>query len=726
MIEEIRINNVTTYSKPVELKTKKLNFIYGSNGSGKTTISNLLGDYIFSNDFYIHPVVKNRKTLVYNKNFVDRNFKHDSSVKGIFTLGEDSINAQKQLEELHKRNQEITLSLEQKQESIKQIDIKSETQKKICTDIFWEIQRNIGSEFIAALAGYRNSKQNFFGYCIETYNKWNKTECQTLENIKTKYELAFGKENHIYPIYDKILLSAVEAVEYSSLLKKVIAGSDDTPVGQFIEFLKNSDWIKQGIDYLKTTESKCPFCQQNVSDELQSDIINYFDEEYENNCQELKRFIKAYEIYFEEVCTKLNFILQNKIQILDYVLFESKVESLNNLIELNKGKLLEKEKSPSSKVEIASSIELVKNINDILDSFNFKIEQNNEIIQNQSQEQENCKKILWEYIVSQKKDALESYLTAFNNNNKAIAGIQGSITELNGQLTANIIEIKGIESELTSIAPTVTKINDILSKFNFKGFQLKENKVLKGTYLIIRDDGTDAKDTLSEGEYNFITFLYFYYLVYGSQENTGITLNKIVVIDDPISSLDSNVLFIVSTLTKNLISDCRKEKNGISQIFILTHNIYFYKEVTFLGSRENFKKDEVYYGIVRKNENITSIKEYKNNPIQTTYQLLWKEIQSENVSSITEFNAMRRILEYYFQTIGGIEYEKCINKFDGNDKYVCKSLVSCINDGSHFIGDDFEIAFDESNIENYKKIFKLIFEKLGHVQHYNMMMDVID
>ncbi|MFV2286076.1 AAA family ATPase, partial [Escherichia coli] len=83
----------------------------------------------------------------------------------------------------------------------------------------------------------------------------------------------------------------------------------------------------------------------------------------------------------------------------------------------------------------------------------------------------------------------------------------------------------------------------------------------------VREDGSNANETMSEGEYNFITFLYFYYLVYGSHESTSLTSNKIVIIGDPISSLDSNVLFIVSTLVKNLINDCRNNKNGIQQIF---------------------------------------------------------------------------------------------------------------------------------------------------------------
>ena len=726
MIEKIKIHKITTYENPVEMKPKKLNFIYGGNGSGKTTISNLLGKYTSSSDCFVHTVSEDHKILVYNKNFVDSNFKQDSSVKGIFTLGEDSINAQNKLENLRKSNEEISKNISKKEESIQKKNEELEKNKKDCIDTCWIIKQDIGNEFRNALTGHLSSKQNFFDKCIEVYNKWNKKNSQTLENIKFKYELSFAKESHIYTDYEKISLSDVQNFEESVLLQKVITGSNDTPVGQFIKLLESSDWVKQGLGYLNNTKNMCPFCQQNISDELQSNIRTYFDDEYEKDCQKLNKFILNYRLHFDELIDKLSSIIENKIPILDFSLFQSKVESLTNLVKLNKDILSQKEKSPSNKVEIDSVIDLVKDINGIIDSFNSKIKENNNIVKNQSQEKENCKKILWEYIVSQKKDSLEKFIEGESDTKKATAGIQQKIKDLEGEFEKNTTEINTLENTLTSVSPTVTKINGILEKFNFKGFQLKENEAVKGTYLITRDDGTDAKDTLSEGEYNFITFLYFYYLVYGSQEKTGITSNKIIVIDDPISSLDSNVLFIVSTLTKNLIKDCRENKDGISQIFVLTHNIYFYKEITFLGSRQTFKQEEAYFGIVRKDENITSIKECEKNPIQTTYQLLWKEIQSDSVSAITEFNAMRRILEYYFQTIGGIEYEKCINEFDGNDKYVCKSLVSCINDGSHFIGDDFEIAFDESNTENYKRIFKLIFEKLGHIQHYNMMIDITD
>lgn len=39
---------------------------------------------------------------------------------------------------------------------------------------------------------------------------------------------------------------------------------------------------------------------------------------------------------------------------------------------------------------------------------------------------------------------------------------------------------------------------------------------------------------------------------------------------------------------------------------------------------------------------------------------MWKELNSEEMSPITSFNTMRRILEYYFNIIGGMDYENVL------------------------------------------------------------------
>ena len=84
---------------------------------------------------------------------------------------------------------------------------------------------------------------------------------------------------------------------------------------------------------------------------------------------------------------------------------------------------------------------------------------------------------------------------------------------------------------------------------------------------------------------------------------------------------------------------------------------------------------------------------------------------------------MRRILETYFKTLGGYKDDDILNKFDNlQEKEICRSLVYWINDGSHCIPDDLYIEQDNEMITKYMDVFRLIFDRLGHLNHYNMMM----
>ena len=91
MIEGIRIKSVASFGADEQTidGLSNNNFFYGSNGSGKTTISRVIAD----EDGYPECSVTWRggnklETLVYNRDFVDKNFNSDSELKGIFTLGE--------------------------------------------------------------------------------------------------------------------------------------------------------------------------------------------------------------------------------------------------------------------------------------------------------------------------------------------------------------------------------------------------------------------------------------------------------------------------------------------------------------------------------------------------------------------------------------------------------------------------------------------------------------
>lgn len=83
---------------------------------------------------------------------------------------------------------------------------------------------------------------------------------------------------------------------------------------------------------------------------------------------------------------------------------------------------------------------------------------------------------------------------------------------------------------------TIDSINVLLDNSGFEGFHLRAKDGVANTYEVIRPDGTVA-EKLSEGERNFIAFLYYYHLVKGSLNSEAVK-DKIVVIDDPVSSMD--------------------------------------------------------------------------------------------------------------------------------------------------------------------------------------------
>ena len=248
--------------------------------------------------------------------------------------------------------------------------------------------------------------------------------------------------------------------------------------------------------------------------------------------------------------------------------------------------------------------------------------------------------------------------------------------------------------------------------------------VQDNSYQIQRMDGTLATNTLSEGEETFISFLYFLQFAKGSLDETKISSKKILVLDDPICSLDSTVLYIVSSMVKSLIKDVRDGKSDVEQLFILTHNVFFHKEASFIDGRTK-ELNDVNYWIISKDNNVSTIRSFeKVNPIKTSYELLWQELKTNtNASLITTQNIMRRILENYFSILGKSIDDTIVNSFDTTeDKIICRSLISWINDGSHSIPDDLYIDSYTDSIDRYKSVFKDIFVKMNHQAHYEMMM----
>ncbi len=70
-----------------------------------------------------------------------------------------------------------------------------------------------------------------------------------------------------------------------------------------------------------------------------------------------------------------------------------------------------------------------------------------------------------------------------------------------------------------------------------------------------------------------------------------------------------------------------------------------------------------------------------DNPIQTSYDLLWKEIRDWDKSSAVSIqNTMRRIIENYFKILGRYGDDDLVNHFSTKEeKDICQSITAvCI------------------------------------------------
>jgi wobble nucleotide-excising tRNase len=182
-------------------------------------------------------------------------------------------------------------------------------------------------------------------------------------------------------------------------------------------------------------------------------------------------------------------------------------------------------------------------------------------------------------------------------------------------------------------------------------------------------------------------------------------------------------LFLVGSLIKDIFEEIRTDVGHIKQIFVLTHNVYFHKEVTYNRRRPNngVLSEETFW-IVKKPGLESRLAAQATNPIKTSYELLWAEVRKPERSNLAIQNTLRRILENYFKILGGIELDRLCDKFDGREKIICKSLVSWVHDGSHYAQDDLYVSIDDSMVEKYLNVFREIFVKERQIEHYKMMM----
>ncbi|APC97312.1 AAA family ATPase [Francisella frigiditurris] len=728
MIKSLDIKYVATYDEHgIQLADlKKVNFIYGANGCGKTTISNFI--YNPQEPKYNACAIEwtnglELQTLVYNKAFRDRNF-GKGKIAGVFTLGEAT---KEDLEEIDRKQKELedlkSTGIKKKETLQKQKEKRQDSENKFRDDVWADVYKKYESDFKEAFRGTMQKESFKNKLLLESKN--NTKTLEIYEKLKEKARTIFGKQLQKIDPISIISSNRVIEIEKNKIWNKTIIGKADVDIAKLIQKLNISDWVSQGKDYIQ--DKTCPFCQkETITDEFSSQLEEFFDDTYLHDVNEVSSLKDNYNTLTQNIINQLNEIEQYQKNLgnskLDLEKFSSYLKTLTSQITTNYEYLNNKVKEPSRSINLTSISQQFELIIGLIEKANFEISKHNSIVDNFQKEKKELLSGIWQFLSSEYKDKIDAF-------NKEQKGLKTGISNLQDQLEnerkmyKNLKScIEGLNKNVTSIQPTIDEINRLLKYYGFLNFEIVPTKD-DGFYQIQREDGTSAEATLSEGEVTFITFLYYLQLTKGSTSKEDVNNERVLIIDDPISSLDSNVLFVVSTLIKDIIQNVKTGKGSVKQIILLTHNVYFHKEISFINSRIK-ECNETNFWILRKNNTITTLQAFgESNPIQSSYELLWCELNSSEYSStLTIQNIMRRIIENYFKLLGKYRDDDLISKFETKEeREICRSLISWVNDGSHSMNDDLYIELQDRTIENYKKVFKDIFYKMKHDAHYEMM-----
>ncbi|MGL2852867.1 ATP-binding protein [Helicobacter pylori] len=747
-ISQIALKNVATFDENGASfeKLNYINFIYGANGSGKTTTSSFLKNLAengiedkFANSKIEWYNNESLKIEVYNKQFKEEQFRH-SQVKGIFTLGKKT---NENLENIESKKESINKEKEKKiknKESLQESEQKRKKKEEDFTDHCWEkLYKKNEEDFKETLEGFKR-KEKFKEKILNEfkYNKHNQSEQSEivgLEELKEKIGIIFSKnQTELVPL--ECNLTDFDSIENHSIWEQKIVGSGDAAIADLIKKINNEDWVAQGREYLSKDGNACPFCQkETITEEFKKQLESYFDTSYQESTETIKKMKEDYTNKTDEVLERLDEIVEteqkNQQTKLKIESFKRIVETLKSKINGNQQKMFDKGKEMSRSFKLESTKNEIKEIRDLIDTANQQIANHNEIIKDTKNQKKICVEQTWKFLVNEFKSDIQEYNKNYCDSEKEIKELENEISKNQGKIERLENEIRELEKNMVSIKPIVDEINTLLERYGFTNFGLACTEDEK-SYRIQREDGQLVGETLSEGEVTFITFLYYYHLTKGSLKESDISKNKVLVIDDPISSLDSNILFIVSVLVKELMKETMKEtmkeKTNIKQIIILTHNTYFYKEITLEYDLKRYQGKYSFW-IINKDNNISKIKSYKENPIKNSYELLWQEVKQakeNNASWVSLQNVMRRIIEYYFRILGGFEHNHNLSECfkDIREQQVCNSFISWFNDGSHGISDDLFVQSQDTSIETYLKVFENIFKITGHEAHYKMMMGI--
>lgn len=438
----------------------------------------------------------------------------------------------------------------------------------------------------------------------------------------------------------------------------------DKEAGQVSEKIKEHiskvgrEFIEKGIKLQKEMlDNTCPFCTQKIPHEIIQAYTSYFNESVEkfNQCSlevsgTLKNILDQWNIKeilqsFEKFKPFMKKDFSKNKESLEKALEQIKVllEKLQKEVDKKEGAKNEKkfQKIDKELLEIQENIQ--KHVNETRKILNEKKKQKEKLEKLKTELKEaRIKKAKHDsYDWQKSKEEAERKLSVLDRGhkrlNRLLEKIDNKLKELNDQKR-----------------PDIEIINNYLKVLNLPKYSLnKDYRIVLNSDAL---ENSEARMILSDGEKTTLTFAYFLARLKSFYKKENLK-NLVVVIDDPISSLDEQRIYntsdIVAKINQELVGEAL-EKDEEAQVFVLTHNH------TFMARLINMVGKNARYFQLERHQNQLKIV-CKNKVVgyfDTFYLLLFKEVyafaekekvQDDFNEAINYGNKVRILLESFLK-----------------------------------------------------------------------------
>lgn len=725
MIESITMQGVASFSDstPVTINTnKKSVIVYGHNGTGKSTLARYLQNTSHSNYNRCQHTLPNSQDyqiLVYNTDFVERNFSQDS-FEGVFTLGEENVAAEQAINIAEQEITTLEAQRHQKQQTKAEFENKKKSKVRDINNKVYEIKKEHDRKDLDhCLVGFKNSADKFYEELLRT-PLLNSPEYNFNDLARESNELnkKTAEKKNLLPK----LSYNLAPIETNSIFNEVIIASSESYLSTLVEKLKNSSWIDQGRVYINESEGQCPFCQQDLGNELVQQINSLFDSSYEIKKTEIQTLRDNYSDETNKLKIHLS---ENQLKTLDDRDFDLAKERLINSLQANLDKINKKINDPSIKVELEKTEEFLKSINRILDDINSSRSTFNSKLEKKKDSLDDIKKKFWSLVRIKFDSEIKAHDQLIKEINTEILKHKDEITALTRTIEDKNEIISENRAKITNIDTSIISINNQIKGIGLEGFEIKTKPGEDNHYYLCRgthNSGNHVYKSLSEGEKTLITYLYFLELCQGSIRIDSPTSKnkKIIIIDDPISSLSHNYIYEIGSLThKKIIKGYE-----YAQVILLTHSLYFLHEmIKYLpNSPKDFDKKCNLFRVTKNTH--SNISPMERGDIKNDYQSYWqiiKDAQEGKTNNIVLPNIMRNILEYYFSFVHKTdELKKALDDLEEDDAEF-SSFFRFINRESH--SDSVNINdLGEIDSDRFIAKFREVFLRTNFEEHYDKMM----